>query len=233
MWRTLLCELEAQGKLEVARMLLKLLVDVSRFLFLCLRPRPTLAAENLFLCEQLALYQERNINLRRATNATRIALVWLSRWFDWRSALRIVQPETLTRWRRQGFRLFWRWKSRPGRPPIPPELQALICRMARENLTWGSAGGMYLDLAQPRTSDAARQQGKFIAGQPLQNGGQVVAGIAKVITDGPFAEGKEIVGGYLIVRAADRPEAVEICKGCPIFEHGGIVEVRTIQPLNL
>lgn len=78
-----------------------------------------------------------------------------------------------------------------------------------------------------------RQQGKFIAGQPLQNGGQVVAGIAKVITDGPFAEGKEIVGGYLIVRAADLPEAVEICKGCPIFEHGGTVEVRTIQPLNL
>jgi transposase InsO family protein len=118
-------------------MLLKLLVDVSHFLFLCLHPHPTLAAENLFLRKQLALYQERNINPRRATNATRIALVWLSRWFDWRSALRIVHPETLTRWHRQGFRLFWRWKSRPGRPSIPPELQALIRRMARENLIWG------------------------------------------------------------------------------------------------
>jgi putative transposase len=123
---------------ELARILLKLLVDVSRFLFLCLRPRPTLAAENLFLRKQLALYQERNINPRRATNATRIVLVWLSRWFDWRSALRIVQPDTFTRWHRQGFRLFWRWKSRPGRPPIPPELQALIRRMAHENLTWGA-----------------------------------------------------------------------------------------------
>jgi hypothetical protein len=77
------------------------------------------------------------------------------------------------------------------------------------------------------------QQGQFIAGQPLQSGGQVVAGGAKVITDGPFAEGKEIVGGYLIVRAADLPEAVEMSKGCPIFEHGGSVEVRAIQPLNL
>jgi putative transposase len=122
---------------ELARVLLGLLVDVSCFLFLCLRPRPTLAAENLFLRKQLALYQERNINPRRTTNATRIALVWLSRWFDWRSALRIVQPETLTRWHRQGFRLCWRWKSRSGRPPIPPELQALIRRMARENLMWG------------------------------------------------------------------------------------------------
>jgi putative transposase len=122
---------------ELARILLKLLVDVSRFLFLCLRPRPTLAAEKLFLRKQLALYQERNINPRRATNATRIVLVWLSRWFDWRSALRIVQPDTFTRWHRQGFRLFWRWKSRPGRPPIPPELQALMRRMARENPMWG------------------------------------------------------------------------------------------------
>jgi putative transposase len=61
----------------------------------------------------------------------------LARWFDWRQALTIVQPQTLIRWHRQGFRLFWRWKSRPGRPPIPPELQALMCRMARENLTWG------------------------------------------------------------------------------------------------
>jgi hypothetical protein len=80
---------------------------------------------------------------------------------------------------------------------------------------------------------ALSQQGTFITGQPLQTGGQVVAGRAKVITDGPFAEGKEIVGGYLIVRAADLAEAVEMSKGCPIFEHGGSVEVRAIQPFQL
>jgi putative transposase len=62
----------------------------------------------------------------------------LSRWFDWRDALIGVQPDTLIRWHRQGFRLFWRRKSRAvGRPPIPAELQQLVHTMAAENLTWG------------------------------------------------------------------------------------------------
>jgi putative transposase len=117
--------------------LLKLVYDASSYLLVCLRPAPVLAAENLFLRKQLALYQERNVKPARATNATRITLVWLGRWFDWRQALAIVQPETFLRWHRQGFRLFWRWKSRPGRPQIPGDLQALIRQMARENPTWG------------------------------------------------------------------------------------------------
>jgi putative transposase len=118
-------------------MLLMLLVDAVRFLRLCLRPAPALAAENLFLRKQLALYQEREVKPRRATNVARLALVWLGHWFDWRQALVIVQPDTFTRWHREGFRLFWRWQSRPGRPPIPPDLQVLIRRMARENPSWG------------------------------------------------------------------------------------------------
>jgi transposase InsO family protein len=85
----------------------------------------------------LALYQERNIKPRRATNTTRLTLVWLGRWFDWRQALAIVQPTTFIRWHRQGFRLFWQWKSHAGRPRIPADLQALIRQMARDNLTWG------------------------------------------------------------------------------------------------
>ncbi|HSF30845.1 MAG TPA: hypothetical protein VLK82_10295 [Candidatus Tectomicrobia bacterium] len=72
---------------------------------------------------------------RRATTATRIGLIWLAYWFDWRQALVLVQPATLTRWHRQGFRLFWRWKSRPGRPRIPAELQALVRQMTYENPT--------------------------------------------------------------------------------------------------
>jgi putative transposase len=48
-----------------------------------------------------------------------------------------VKPATLIRWHRQGFRLFWRWKSKPGRPVLPRDLQALIRRMALENPTWG------------------------------------------------------------------------------------------------
>jgi putative transposase len=123
--------------MRFARLLLTLLCDAGRFLLLCLRPSPALAAENLVLRKQLALYQERHVKPRRATNAMRIALVWLSHWFDWRSALRIVKPETFIHWHRQGFRLFWHWKSKPGRPALPKDLRALIRRMALENPTWG------------------------------------------------------------------------------------------------
>jgi hypothetical protein len=57
---------------------------------------------------------------------TRIGLTLLSRCFHWRDALVVVRPETLIRWHRAGWKLFWRLKSRPGRPPIPPQLRALI-----------------------------------------------------------------------------------------------------------
>ncbi|HEX9872611.1 MAG TPA: integrase core domain-containing protein [Candidatus Tectomicrobia bacterium] len=117
--------------------LLTLLRDGMHFLLLFLRPSSTLAAENLFLRKQLALYQERHVKPRQATTATRLGLIWLARWCDWRHALVLVQPATLIRWHRQGFRLFWRWKSRPGRPRIPVELQALIRQMTHENPTWG------------------------------------------------------------------------------------------------
>jgi hypothetical protein len=61
----------------------------------------------------------------------------LSRWLHWRSVLTAVQPDTLIRWHRQGWRLFWRWKSRSGRPPIPADLRRLIVSIARANPTWG------------------------------------------------------------------------------------------------
>jgi putative transposase len=123
--------------IPLVSMLLTLAGVAIRYFGLCLWPSYTLAAENLILRKQLALYQERKVKPRRATNATRIAMVWLSRWFDWRQALAVVQPKTFIRWHRQAFRLFWRWKSCPGRPLIPPELQALIRQMARDNPTWG------------------------------------------------------------------------------------------------
>jgi putative transposase len=117
--------------------ILMLCSDGRRYLMCRLRSSKALAAENLFLRKQLALYQERHVKPRRATPATRVTLVWLARWCDWRQALVLVQPSTLIRWHRQGFRWFWRWTSRPGRPPIPADLRALIRRMARENPTWG------------------------------------------------------------------------------------------------
>ena len=103
-----------------------------------MRSRAQLAAENLFLRKQLALYQERRVKPRRADDATRIILAGLSRLLEWRQLLVIVKPETLIRWHRKGFRLFWRWKSRaPGRPAIPANVQRLIATMAAANRTWG------------------------------------------------------------------------------------------------
>jgi transposase InsO family protein len=142
---------------ESVAMLLSLIVDAVRYLGLCLCPSPALAAENLFLRKQLALYQERQVKPRQATNAIRVAMVWLARWFNWRSVLSIVTPETFTRWHRQGFRWFWRRKSKPGRPALPKDLQALIRRMALESPTWGQeriANELLLNLGlkvSPRT----------------------------------------------------------------------------------
>jgi putative transposase len=100
--------------------------------------RAQLAAENLFLRKQLAMYVERRVKPRRADDATRITLVALSRFLEWRNVLTVVKPETLIRRHRKGFRLLWRWKSRAaGRPPIPTDLQQLIATMAAANRTWG------------------------------------------------------------------------------------------------
>src|SRR2546422_5921060 len=121
---------------QLSSLLLTLLGDVVRFLRLCLRSPAALAAENLFLRKQLALYQERHITPRRATNATRLALVWLGRWFDWRQALAVVQPATFLRWHRQGFRPFLRWECTPGRPPLSRGLPTPLRRFGPRNPTW-------------------------------------------------------------------------------------------------
>ena len=81
------------------------------------------------------VYRGRRRRYRRAV--TRISLAILSRFFNWRDALVVVRPETLIRWHHAGWKLFWRLKSRPGRPPIPQQLRALIRRMANENPSWG------------------------------------------------------------------------------------------------
>ncbi len=83
-------------------------LDALRFIRLSLQPRCALAAENLFLRRQLALYLERQVKPRRARDATRFTLVMLARLFMWREALAIVKPATFIRWHRKGFRLFWR-----------------------------------------------------------------------------------------------------------------------------
>jgi putative transposase len=110
--------------------------DLGRLFALVVRPRAAWAAENLFLRKQLALFQERQVKPHRAHDATRWLMATLSRLFDWRMALVVVKPDTLIRWHRKGFRLFWRWKSNPmGRPPLPKDLRQLIRKMAAENPT--------------------------------------------------------------------------------------------------
>ena len=101
--------------------------------------RVTLAAENLALRQQLAALQ-RKTTRPRLSAGDRVFWVLIARWFrDWQSWLVVVQPATVVRWHRQGYRLFWRWKSRgrPGRPTIPQDVQALIRRIACEYPLWG------------------------------------------------------------------------------------------------
>ncbi len=68
-------------------------------------------------------------------------------------------------------------------------------------------------------------------GQPLELTGKVVRGAQKVVTDGPYAESKDLVGGYTLVQAKDLTHAAELSKGCPIFEVGGFVEVRPVMEM--
>jgi len=105
------------------------------------RRQAGLAAENLALRQQLAVLEHRS-KRPRLRKRDRIFWVWLSRlWTGWRSVLLIVQPDTVVAWHRQGWKLYWRWKSRAkavGRPPIDTEIRKLIRRMCRENPTWGA-----------------------------------------------------------------------------------------------
>jgi hypothetical protein len=68
-------------------------------------------------------------------------------------------------------------------------------------------------------------------GHPLEARGKVVRGSQKLVTDGPYAEAKDVVGGYIIVQARDLAHAAELSKGCPILGVGGSVEIRPIQIL--
>jgi transposase InsO family protein len=101
-------------------------------------------------------------------------LVWLGQWFDWRRALGIVKPETFISWHRRAYRLFWRWKSKPGRPALPKDLRALIRRMALENPTWGQeriANELLLKLGlrvSPRT--VRKYMPRHCVGEPGKRG---------------------------------------------------------------
>ncbi len=118
--------------------ILPALLAVFRSVF---RSRAALELENIALRHQLNVLR-RSVKRPQLTPADRYFWVVLSRvWLDWRSALAIVQPDTVIAWHRKGFRLFWTWKIRrgkPGRPAVSREVRELIRHMSRENPFWGA-----------------------------------------------------------------------------------------------
>jgi transposase InsO family protein len=120
--------------------MLNVIMTLLRSLLSAFRGRKNLVAENLALRHQLMVIR-RQVKRPRLTNADRSLWVILRRfWPDWDKALVLVKPATVISWHREGFRLYWKWKSLPkgGRPCIDRETRELIRRLWLENPTWGS-----------------------------------------------------------------------------------------------
>jgi putative transposase len=170
------------------RTLSLVVVDLVRLARLAAHSHSALAAENLFLRKQLAMFQERKVKPRRVNDATRWTMATLSRMFPWGNSLVNVRPDTLIRWQRKGFRLFWRWKSKPmGRPRLPKDLRKLIQEMAAENPIWGEeriANELQLKLGirvSPRTVGKYLRDGPVRTPDPKQRWLTFVHNHAKVI----------------------------------------------------
>src|SRR5438552_2464034 len=102
------------------------------------RTRRELALENLALRQHLAVWKARQPRPRLAEKDRIFWIVLARLWKNWRSSLQVVRPETVVRWHRRGFRLYWAWKSRRrwGRPAIGRDLRDLIRQMSRANPLW-------------------------------------------------------------------------------------------------
>ena len=70
-------------------------------------------------------------------------------------------------------------------------------------------------------------------GQPLERTGKVVRGRQKAVTDGPYTEAKDLVGGFTVIEARDIDQAVELSRGCPILDGDGSVEVRPVMKMDV
>jgi putative transposase len=123
----------AWTKPDTTSLLLGTLADLAR-------SKSELVAENALLRQQLIILR-RQVKRPACTRTDRMLLVLLARVVrTWKQALFIVQPETLLRWHRQGFKLFWKYKSRAAslKPRLSQETVALIKEMARDNRLWGA-----------------------------------------------------------------------------------------------
>ncbi len=117
------------------------LISVLATLRGVMRSRAALHVELLALRHQLRVLERSRPRRLRLSKGDRWLWAWLSRaWSGWRRALVIVKPETVVAWHRQGFRLFWTWKSRRriGRPPVPSDVRDLIQTMSQDNPLWGA-----------------------------------------------------------------------------------------------
>lgn len=123
-------------RFSFSNVLSALLVSFSAFF----RSRAALQLEILALRHQLCL--QRSVKRPKLRPADRLLWVWLCGvWKEWQSSVFIIQAATVTGWHRKGFRLFWTWKIRhgkPGRPAVPKEVRELIHTMSRENPLWGA-----------------------------------------------------------------------------------------------
>jgi len=119
-----------------------LLVALFAALRSTVRSRLELEAEILALRHQLAVLQRQALRRLRLGRTDRLLWVLLSRiWPNWRQAVQIIAPDTVVRWHRRGFALFWRWRSRPrraGRPAVAADIRTLIRQMQAANPLWGA-----------------------------------------------------------------------------------------------
>jgi hypothetical protein len=81
--------------------------------------------------------------------------------------------------------------------------------------------------------DKLKKEGRYVGGEPLEPTGKFISGKNKVMTDGPFAESKELVGGYFIVHAKDISEAVKLCDDYPDFIFDGKIQVRPVRKMDM
>ena len=116
-------------------------LHIAAFVHSLFKSRRQLALENLALRQQLAMLKP-SVKRPRVSTLDRLFWILFSRYVDgWRAMLHALHPDTVVRWHRQGFRFYWRWKSRgpkPGRPAIDAGLRKLIRKMQAANIGWGA-----------------------------------------------------------------------------------------------
>ena len=162
---------------------------LGKFVAALFKSRCRLKAGNLLLRHQLTIALRLAPPRLRLLGSDRALLVWMTwLWPSLLGAVRVVQPETILRWHRAGFKMFWRWKSRhrAGRPRIDRALRDLIRRMSRENPLW-SASRIHGELLMLGFEVAQSTVSKYMvrSGTPasqnwktfLQNHAQAIAAI--------------------------------------------------------